>query len=156
MPSTMVQECQRLLRGTRGLWEYSSVISIHTVPALKLRGQSYGLSSQVTHRATEFDHGSLSAVGGKLLLQIMLTIWPLTATKYFANFCPKFLPPQTIACSNQRASLAASDSYAASHAIGIRHCPSQDLTMVGKKLVIFCRSDHWYWSVWGPFFYRSC
>ena len=133
MPSTMVQECQKLLTGTLRLWEYSSVISIHTVPALKLRGQSYGLSSQVTHRATELDHGSLSTVGETNLLQITLTIWPLTAAKYFANFCPKFLPPQTIAYSNQMAWNTASAHYAVFHAIvGNRYHPTWDLTIVGQ------------------------
>ena len=38
-------------------------------------------SSQVTQRATELDHGSLSVVGFLFLLQITPTVGPPTATK---------------------------------------------------------------------------
>ena len=50
-----------------------------------------GLSSQVTQRATELNHGFLSVVGF-FLLQITLTIWPPTPAKHMADFAPNSCP----------------------------------------------------------------
>ena len=67
------------------------------------------------------------------LLQITLTIWPPTAAKYLAEFCPKFLPPQTIACSNFRAWRASSGRHEAQHTIDIRYYLSWALIWLGTK-----------------------
>ena len=69
-----------------------------------------------------------------LLLQITLAIWPSTAAKHLADFCPKFFPLRTIACSNQMESLTTSVSSATSHVIDIRYYLSWDLAMVGQNL----------------------
>ena len=45
------------------------------------------------------DHRSLSVVG-IIFAKNTLTVWPPSVAKHLANFCPKFLTPWTIACSN--------------------------------------------------------
>ena len=87
--------------------------------------------SRSTSRNSITDPCTLSDL---FLLQITLTIWPPTAAKHMADFCPKFLPPQTIACTNQMAWNTASAHYAAFYATGIRYYLEEDLTIVGRNL----------------------